>query len=584
MTPMKKAILFVVCSLVIAGVGRTSVRAGELPSLSASLPDGAIGFVEISQLGDVVRRLPGSPLMDLVRASNGYRQFERSPEFGKLRTARVIVEFVLGGTLWKAAANMFDGNVALALYPNAGDPKKPQAVAMIRSPFSGTRLRFRMVLRPLLWLFAPKVDTGELCPGARAWGEYGKLLLSLHKDWLLATPRRELLDRTLKVIASKEKAGSLAMQVGVPEMEEGLGTGHHVRAYLNTAMISEGTGERFGMPRQLDNGIVSLLFDGLLELAGKSPFAGATLDIREQGFELVAAVSGDPSTLSEPYGLYFSHPPESGVIDLPDTEGMIAGLTIHRKLGEWYRGRDRLLAEQLLPAFDKFETDIGNLLPQKDFGEDVLPLLGDNFTLVAALQNFEHLDGAPGVKLPAFAAIFDLAKPAEGADIFQLFFQTLSSVINIQAGQEGRQPWLMEVEFHNETKISYARYLEKPKGERLPIVFNFQPAAAGVGRKYILASSVQLCRDLVDYFKDPASSAWQARNVDFHLDFGNLAVFAKANEAFLRSQEIQKGTPAEDAARNIGMLVEGLKRMDALRYHTGAEGGLFKLHLEGRWK
>ncbi len=578
---MNKPILSLVCLLVLT-VGRGIAE--ERPSLSALLPEGVIGFVEVSKLGEVVRRLPGSQLMEWVTATDGYRQFEQSPDFGKLKTAKFVAEFVLGTSLWKAAANMLDGEVAVALYPNPEDAKKPHAVAMIRAPFTWTRVRFRMVLKPLLWLSSTKVETQDICPGSRTWGEDGKGFISFHRDWLLATPRRELLDRTLRILGGKDPGGTLAKQAGVAEMEAGLGSAHHVRAYLNAAMISKGTDERFGIPRQLDNGVFSFLFDGLIELAGKSPFVGATLDVREHGIEVVAAVAGDPAALPEPYGLYFSHPPESGVIDLPKSEGMIAGLTLHRKLGEWYRARDSLLAEPLLPAFDKFETDIGNLLPQKDFGEDVLPLLGDNFTLVAALQGYEHLDGAPGVKLPAFAAIFDLTKPAEGADIFQLFFQTLSSVLNIQAGQEGRQPWLMEVEFHNETKISYGRYLEKPKGERLPMVFNFQPAAAGVGRKFILATSVELCRDLVDHFKNPSSSEWQPRNVDFELDLPGLAALAEANEGFLRSQEIQKGTPTEDAARNIGLLIDAMKRFEKLRYHTAVEGGLFKLHLEGSWK
>ncbi len=583
---MNKTVLTVFCALFLNVAVGFQVRAeGDgIPALADSLPDGALAFVEFSKLGEVVRRVEGSELLPWATGSDAYRHFMETPDYENLNKARQLAELMIGGPLWKSAADLLDGEIAMGLYPNPADAKKPHPVALVRFPPSWAHTRLWAAMRLGLALAGEKFDTASRCEGSHSWSVDGKLFVSFHREWYLVSSERALFDRALEALGSQEKSGTLATQPGMAEMRSALGTGHHARLYLNTALVSQGLGERFGMPRKFENGAASLLFAGLVELAAKSPFAGATLDFRDDKFELVTATAGDGTGLPEPYGLYFSKAPESGVIALPQTEGMIAGLTIHRKFGQWYRERDELLAEHLLPAFDKFETDIGNLLPQKDFGADVLPLLGDNFTLVAARQSYDHLEGAPGVKLPAFAAIFDLAKPQEGADIFQLFFQTLSSVLNIQAGQEGRQPWLMEVEFHQETKISYGRYLEKPKGERLPIIFNFQPAAAGVGRKYILATSVQLCRDLVDHFKNPASSEWQPRNVDFQLDFANLAALGGANEGFLRSQEIEKGTPPEVAARNIAMLMELLGRFDLLRYHAASEGGFHKLHLAGSWK
>ena len=77
----------------------------------------------------------------------------------------------------------------------------------------------------------------------------------------------------------------------------------------------------------------------------------------------------------------------------------------------WYRHREELLREQVLPGFDQFEAGLGNLLPGKDFSEDVLPLIGSNLTFVTAPQDYSHLDGEPGVKLPGFALIVELARP-----------------------------------------------------------------------------------------------------------------------------------------------------------------------------
>lgn len=578
---MRIRLLSALFPLLLAPLGLTA-QSNESPA--ADLPEGAIAYIELLDFGNVVRGIQGSEALVWLLSTDEFRTYQATPDYIKANAVKIIAEIILGSSLWNASADLLDGEIALGFYPNPSDEKKPHSIAIVRTPDSKTRARLRALLKPLLILFSKETDTKDLCANAKTWGEDGKGYISMHDEWLIATPDRALLDRTLTRLGGKQDGKSIASQPGFTEMETGLGKKHHARAYVNTAMISQATGPRFGKPQAFEDGMASFLFGGLLELAGESPFAGMTLDFAGKDFEITTAVAGTPDSLEEPYGLYFAKHPESGVIDIPNTEGTIAGLTFHRKLGEWYRQRDTLLAEQLLPAFDKFETDIGNLLPQKDFGQDVLPLIGDNFTLLAAHQKYDHLDGEPGVKLPAFAVIFDLAKPEEGADLFQLFVQTLSSVINLQAGQEGRQPWVLDIDLHNDTKITWSRYMEKPEGERLPIVFNFQPAAAAVGRKYIIATSVQLCRDLIDHFKAPESTTWQNRNAEFKLDFAQLTALARLNEGFLRSQEIQKGTPPDMAQKKLDMLMSVMSQFDSLRYHSVSENGLFKMHLRGSWK
>jgi hypothetical protein len=394
-----------------------------------------------------------------------------------------------------------------------------------------------------------------------------------------------VLDRALQLLAgAPEKPAALSAHASFAAMERALGDDHHLRAWVDTALLTSAMGPRFGLPQKFNDGFASLLFGGLLELTSRSPSAAAALDVQASGIAALVAIPGDPDKLPEPSALWFTQHPKNGVIALPATPGTLAGITMHRKIGQWYRLRDQLLADPLLPAFDKFETDIGNLLPQKDFGEDVLPLIGDNITLTAALQDYKHLAGQPGIKLPAFAAIFDLPQPEAGADTFALFFQTLSAILNLQAGQEGRQPSVLDSEFYKETKITFSRFLEKPTGDRLPLAYNFQPAAATVGRKYIIATSVQYCRDLVDHFKNPEASTWQNRNSELRLDASALTRLAELNEGLLRSQEIQKGQSPDSAEKRIRLLLTILGRLDSLRYHSHPEDGMFKMHLNLGWK
>ena len=560
-----------------------SVRAGQ-PSLAASVPDGAIGFVEFSNLGEIVRTVRDSKALKWVLATDEFRKFEESADYRKIKAVRATAELVLGSSLWDVASELLGGRIAVALYPDPDNYRKPHVAAILHLDPSKTLDRVREALKTFLPAAGKEVDTSAACPGSATWSVKDQGFVSMHDSWLVATQQRGVLDRILGLLDGAKEKTALAALDSFADMERDLGGEHHGRAWVNIAQIKKGLGDRFGLPEKSTDGMASLIFGGLLELAERSPFAAATLDFRKNDVEGVLAIAGDPAKLPEPAGLWYTQHPDNGVINLPKTPGTIAGITIHRKVGQWYRQRDKLLADHLLPAFDKFETDIGNLLPQKDFGQDVLPLIGDNFTFVSALQTYGHLDGEPGIKLPAFAGIFDLPKPKEGADMFQLFFQTLGAILNLQAGQEGRQPSVMDSEFYHDTKISFSRFLDKPKGERLAIAYNFQPAAAAIGRKYIVATSVQLCRDLVDYFKNPDASQWQNRNSEMVIDFTGLAKLAELNEGFLRSQDIQKGTAPDAAEKRVGLLINVLKQLDSLRYHSTAEGGFFKMNLKANWK
>ncbi len=555
------------------------------PSLAPSLPDGAIGFVELSNLGEIVKSVKDSQAVKWALTTDEWKKFESSPEYLKANAAKSWAELMLGGNLWDASADLLSGRIAVALYPGEGTGSQPTGVAILHLDESKALERGRDLLKPLLGTAGKTVDTSAVWPGSNTWSVKDQAFVSINGGWVVAAQHRALLDRTLALLGNaKDKPAALATQENFASMERGLGEEHHARVWVNTATIKKSLGDRFGLPKKAEDGMASFIFGGLIELADRSPFAAATLDVRKNEVEGILTIAGDPAKLPEPAPLWYVQYPENGVIPLPKTPGTLFGFTMHRKLGQWYRQRDQLLADRLLPAFDTFETGIANLLPQKDFGQDILPLIGDNFTIVSAMQDYKHLDGAPGIKLPAFAAIFDLPKPAEGTDTFALFFQTLGAILNLNAGQESRQPSVMDTEMYNDTKLSYSRFLSKPKGDRLALAYNFQPAAASVGRKYILSSSVQLCRDLIDHFKKPESSQWQNRNSEMVVDFAGLAKLAELNEGFLRSQDIQKGTAPDAAEKRVGLLIKLLQQFDTLRYHSNADGGMFKMNLKLGWK
>ena len=349
-------------------------------------------------------------------------------------------------------------------------------------------------------------------------------------------------------------------------------------------MVSKHLTARLGIPEKLDNGGASFFLHGLLELAARSPYLGLTLDTNQQGFKLTAGLPGGAKSLGDKFGWYFSDHAKPGTRLLPEVPGIIGGLSLYRDFGGWYRGREALLAEKLLPGFDEFESGITNVLPGRDFAKDVLPAIGNTITFVAADQTFDHIDGKPGVKLPGFALIFDLAKPREGADLFQLIFQTVTTLTNLGAAEAGNEPTVMTPEVYKGATMTTVRYLKKPKGERLPIVYNFIPCAAAVGDKFIISTSADTCRALIDVLQKPAAGPrLPNRNFNFEIRPGKLVDLAEANRDALLAESVQEGKTIRQARQELDLIQEVIRTIKLLRLSTQVKPDQFHLKLEGQW-
>ncbi|MDB4491596.1 hypothetical protein N9260_01085 [bacterium] len=151
--------------------------------------------------------------------------------------------------------------------------------------------------------------------------------------------------------------------------------------------------------------------------------------------------------------------------------------------------------------------------------------------------------------------MIDLAEPEEGEAVFQLFVQTLLSVLNLEATKQKRQPWLIDTKEHHGIKITTARYFHKPKGKDLPIVFNFLPAAARVGNQYVVSSSLQVCRQLIDALGQSNDAARLNQNFGFRLEVDPLVSALRANEAHLQTQRVVEGRSVKQAKSDIDLLL-----------------------------
>ena len=143
----------------------------------------------------------------------------------------------------------------------------------------------------------------------------------------------------------------------------------------------------------------------------------------------------------------------------------------------------------------------------------------------------------------------------------------------------------MTSETFQNVQISYGRYLKKPSGDQLPLVANFMPASARVQNKFIISSSLGLCRQLIADLQKPASGAARPnRNLNFEFHPEALADILEANRAVFQARSIQQGSDAKDAEREFSTLVQFVRRFDSFRLSTQVKPEAFQVQFEGSWK
>ena len=548
--------------------------------LSRAMPKGAVAYAELRDLGAKLIQLRDSEyvqdLMELPQVVEAMKERDSI----KALAVKTLVESYLDLDIWTLAEVMLS-EIAVGLYPQDGGEPAPIVMFRINNAEVWTKVRER--LDPILILADDQVERRK--EGDLEYLDFGdELHIVLHEKWAVASSKAALLKSAVAGLTGKGKT-SVARQPSFRKMEGLMGAEHMLRVWLDLASFRSSPDDRLNVPEKYDDGFASLIFSGIIELGLKSDFLGLTLDADEKGVQLTTFIDGDAKELGDDFGWFFSDADSIGARPLPAVKGLMGGFTIHRDVAGWYNRREDLLVENLQPEFDKFESGVGNLFPGRSITEDVIPTFGNSFTLLAAEQTFEHLDGAPGIKLPGFAVIFDLNKP-EDATMFQLVFQTVVTILNFAGAEEGkmmRGPSVMTAVVHDGIPVNTIQFLQKPKGERLDISYNFIPSSATVNGRFIFSSSLPLCKALVDEIKKPQVADATNRNFNFELHPNAIAPLVKTNRSTLLSKSIQQGKTAEEARQEIDFLQSALEYFKLFGIRTSVLETGFQLQLTGKW-
>ncbi|MEO1996417.1 MAG: hypothetical protein ABGZ17_14200, partial [Planctomycetaceae bacterium] len=328
--------------MMLLSCGARSAGAAE-PSLDllGRLPSGALAAAEMSGLQVALEHVRNSDLLQFTRNSEPYQNFAKSPQYRQVQTGRNFAEAFLGMSLWDAGQKLLGHRLALALYPNP-DGGQPHAVGILQVHEVETLAEFRKRIMPFLTELAPDEQSRIDGMPIAIYSVNNQAFVAFHQDWVAGSNDKQLLGRSLqRLLAKRPTADGLTAMPAYQAMLRDQGRDHLLQAFVNLSLVRDAY--QVAVPRKLDNPLGSLLFGGIVELAATSAYLGVSVDHDDHGFRLRGGVAGGPSTVPASHQPFFSDPKSSGTDPVPELDGLIGGIALHRNFAEWYRSSGHLI-------------------------------------------------------------------------------------------------------------------------------------------------------------------------------------------------------------------------------------------------
>ncbi|MDA7980406.1 MAG: hypothetical protein MPJ50_16735 [Pirellulales bacterium] len=322
-----------------------------------------------------------------------------------------------------------------------------------------------------------------------------------------------------------------------------------------------------------DNPLAELVAGGILDVVGKAGHTVFTADVVESDLHVRVSLPFSESDVSDRRRWYFSGR-DTAAQPLLEPPGTILSLSTYRDFSQFWLSRDELFEEVTLAEFSQADTNLGTFFSGMEFGRDVLGSLEPGMRLVVARQNFAEHQPKPTAKFPAVATIIEMKDPDAFFPQLLATYQTIVGVINLNGAMNAQPKLLLGTEDHGGVQIWKSTYLPDPntKLDSAPVIFNLSPSCVRVDNHFVISSTTELARQIVDELRSGGDSAATADNTRLLADFSPLSEVLAENKAALVAQNmLEEGISQEESDEQVGVLISLLKRMDPAALRFAAE-------------
>lgn len=548
---------FVPC-LLVAVLTAASARAADVKTPADVLPESVLGYVEISQPEKLIDLAVSEQFQQLLLQNDDVQNALNSPQFGQLKQIVQVVEDRLGASWHEILRKAAGAKIAVAFNLQG-------AVLVVQAKDADTLNKLHGTLREMVE--ADAKNRGGDSPlksqdykGFTGWSFGAQDAHAIAGDMLIfsnsSSGVKDAIDRYLgddkKSLAQSKLYVTAKASASANDLAWGV---------ANIAPLKLLPPVLKGLSGPSDNPGVEFLAGGILEAFKSANQVAVRVRVENDQVKFITEMPFDAAKIAENRKWYFAADAGQAAAKPLRPKGVIASLSGYRDLSKLWIARDELFNEETVANLSQADTNLG-LYFNGDFGTEVLAQVSPRMRFVAARQEFEQGRPLPAIKLPAFALVIEMTEPEKFTDTLLASYQQIVGIINLTAGMQGYSKLVIDFEDRGGVAIQKSRYLVPPNTDldAAEINFNFSPSCARVGDFFVLASTVDICRDLVDELKKPGASEPTADNVVLEMNLAEVAgVLEQNKEAMISQNMLEEGGSRVDAEKQIALLLQVLR-------------------------
>jgi hypothetical protein len=336
--------------------------------------------------------------------------------------------------------------------------------------------------------------------------------------------------------------------------------------------------EFYEAPRDVPQTIV---FGGFVDVLGKSPFICAALCKDKDGLLLTGRLPRGRDTMGPVQAIFLAPEGKAGCRPPLAPKGVMYSESFYLDPAPFWTDRTKLFSDQTVKAIEEADKNSGRFLSGLQLSK-LLTEAGPYHRVVAVDQASAGYKTAPKTHLPAFAVVTEMRDP-------EAFGRNIETVLRGAALFATAQVKLKMVEeTYKDCEITTYRFPEDAplKADVNDIRYNFTPSFTRVGDQFVVASTTELCRSLVDELqkeqqgpKDPGAPAVrQARAYS-----GGAAQLLQAFDDTLVTQVIlDQAVPPADARAQVAAFVDWVRNLGEVDLEQVFTANSFRYDI--RWK
>jgi len=318
--------------------------------------------------------------------------------------------------------------------------------------------------------------------------------------------------------------------------------------------------------RPRNDAILTVLFGGLLDLVGRSPFVCAAIAPENEGF--IATLRMPRGLEGLPPELATHVPPATQLTPRPllEPKAVLASESFYLDPAKFWEKRKELFNDKQVKTFEEFDKKSSLVLLGNHFSQ-LITKVGTRHRFVAVHQPRSGYPVQPDQPIPAFALIIEMRDPTLGKSA-----EALVRGAALIAGTQVKLKLIEEKE-ENVSIIGY-RFLEGSKirvGSR-NFVYNFSPCLAVVGDQLVACSTLELCHEIVGLLqkesqggkiKGPGASVLTRIYAQ-----GGAEALRSAQDQLIAQTILNQAVTPDDARKQVDLLIDWVRHLGPLQVES----------------